>query len=103
MRRRELPFVIRKDYADRVEFTLWTGETRVVWRDGCESAGLSAKPTTEPSGLIRYVLAQVAVVAGLVHGIVENDPYFVVGSVVLCTASCVWFIRKMLRRERNAK
>lgn len=33
----------------------------------------------ERTGFIRYVLAQVAVVAGLVHGIVENDPYFVVG------------------------
>lgn len=55
----------------------------------------------ERTGFIRYVLAQVAVVAGLVHGIVENDPYFVVGSVVLCTASCAWFIRKTLRRERN--
>lgn len=57
----------------------------------------------ERTGFIRYVLAQVAVISGLVYGIAENNPHFVVGSVVLCTASCVWFIRKMLRRERNAK
>lgn len=57
----------------------------------------------ESTGLIRYLLAQTGVVAGLVYAIMHSDPYMLCGSFVVSVAASGWFINKQLRRERNAK
>ena len=102
---KEQPFITRVDYEDRTEIRLFDGTVHTRYRHPTLYAPKTVPPAQpqESTGLIRYVLAQAAVIGGLFYGIAENNPHFVVGSVVLCTASCVWFIRKMLRRERNAK